>query len=337
LLPGTDKGYPYRPASAVILLDQDQLLQEFRRAFGRAKGTVRLQNGQAEIRFVQKNYFDGCVRMKQNRTFSFGKNWKRFLTSLDEDRVRLAEESLAEFLNQSDLRGRSFLDVGCGSGLFSQAALNLGADRIVSFDADPFSVECCKYMRTRANSPEHWEIHEGSVLDRTFLGSLGTFDIVYAWGVLHHTGKMWEAIGNSAELVAAEGLYYIALYNKIVARDGGPSWIHPFWLTVKRTYNGHPAVGKYLLEPLALGAYLGMVLARLENPVTHIRNYRSNRGMSWRTDATDWLGGYPFEVAAPEAVSRFFRNRGLVLDRVKTAGGQLGCNEFVFRNRKRVA
>lgn len=152
--------------------------------------------------------------MNQNRTFAFGKNWQRFLTSLDEDRVRRAEESLTEFMNLPDLHGMSFLDIGCGSGLFSQAALNLGVDRIVSFDADPFSVECCKYLQARANSPEHWEIHQGSVLDRDFLGSLGTFDIVYAWGVLHHTGKMWEAIGNSAELIAPGGFYYTRFTTK---------------------------------------------------------------------------------------------------------------------------
>jgi 2-polyprenyl-3-methyl-5-hydroxy-6-metoxy-1,4-benzoquinol methylase len=270
--------------------------------------------------------------MTQYDTFSFGKNWQRFLNSLDEDRVRIARESLVDFINLPDLRGKSFLDIGCGSGLFSQAALDLGADRVVSFDADPFSVECCRYLHAQANAPKHWEIQEGSVLDKAFLRSLGTFDIVYAWGVLHHTGKMWEAIANSAELVAAGGLHYIALYNKITARNGSASWIHPFWLTVKQTYNAHPAVGKYVLEPLALGAYVGMVLARFENPVTHIRNYRSNRGMSWRTDATDWLGGYPYEFATVEEVFKFIKGKfpDFNLVNIKTTSGR-GLNWFLFQ------
>jgi hypothetical protein len=48
-------------------------------------------------------------------------------------------------------------------------------------------------------------------------------------------------------------------------------------------------------------------------------------------DLVDWIGGYPFEVSTPEAVFDFVRARGFQLQRLKTCGGGLGCNEFVFR------
>jgi 2-polyprenyl-3-methyl-5-hydroxy-6-metoxy-1,4-benzoquinol methylase len=270
--------------------------------------------------------------MEHKQTFSFGRNWQTFLEGFDDERVKIAEASLIDFLGMPDLRGNSFLDVGCGSGLFSYAAFSLGAQRIVSFDLDPFSVECCKYLRARVNNPAHWEVCEGSVLDRGFLSGLGTFDIVYSWGVLHHTGHMWDAIEQSAALVNPGGHYYIAIYNKILARNGSTSWIHPFWLKVKTIYNTYPALGTYILEPLAMTAYLAIVVARGENPIAHIRNYKSHRGMSWRTDATDWLGGYPYEFATVEEVFKFIKGKfpDFNLVNVKVTSGR-GLNWYLFK------
>jgi hypothetical protein len=49
----------------------------------------------------------------------------------------------------------------------------------------------------------------------------------------------------------------------------------------------------------------------------------------WR-DLIDWVGGYPFEVAKPEAILDFYLRRGFTLKRLVTCGGSLGCNEYVF-------
>ncbi len=52
--------------------------------------------------------------------------------------------------------------------------------------------------------------------------------------------------------------------------------------------------------------------------------------MSYFTDLLDWLGGYPFEVARPEDIFDFFRARGFEMVKLRTVGGGLGNNEFVF-------
>lgn len=269
--------------------------------------------------------------MADQPTFSFGRNWQEFLSSIDEDRIALASESLTGFLGMPSLKGKTFLDIGCGSGLFSLAAFRLGAERIVSFDLDPFSVECCKHLHGISGRPPHWEICSGSALDEGFLESLGTFDIVYSWGVLHHTGRMWDAIANAARRVNPGGHCYLALYNKIVTRSGYVAWIHPFWLKVKTLYNRYPALGSYVFLPLALTAYVAIVLVQFRNPVTQIRNYRSARGMSWVTDAKDWLGGLPYEFATVEEVFTFVKSRfpDFNLVNIKTTGGR-GCNWYLF-------
>lgn len=270
--------------------------------------------------------------MHEQAVFSFGKNWENFLRSFDDQRVRIAQSSLSEFLNLDNLEGKSFLDVGCGSGLFSYAAFDLKADRIVSFDVDPVCVECCTRLRARAGEPDNWDVRQGSILDREFISRLGAFDIVYAWGVLHHTGRMWDAIDHAADLVKPGGYYYLAIYNRILTRNGTTSWIHRFWLRVKKLYNAHPRLGSFVLEPLAMAAYLAMVIARGENPVTHVKAYRSHRGMSWRTDATDWLGGYPYEFATVEEIFKFIRNRhpDFNLVNIKVTSGR-GLNWYLFR------
>src|SRR5436305_7602592 len=143
--------------------------------------------------------------------FEFGENWARFLELLDDGRIARAEESLKAMLEVESLAGRSFLDIGSGSGLFSLAARRLGA-RVHSFDFDPQSVACTRELRRRFfNEDPTWTIDEASALDEDYVRALGLFDVVYSWGVLHHTGQMWRALENARLPVAAGGKLFIAI------------------------------------------------------------------------------------------------------------------------------
>lgn len=262
--------------------------------------------------------------------FSFGKNWRYYVENfLTPEREAKAQASIRRFLERDDLRGMSFLDVGCGSGIFSLAAHRLGAARITSFDLDPFSVKCCEAMREKAGNPAEWRIEHGSVLDRDFLSRLEPADLVYAWGSLHHTGSMWEALRNSGALVCPGGLFFLAIYNRV---DGRLS--SEYWLRLKRFYNRAPAPVKRLLE---IRHYVrhGILpqIIRLRNPAAFLREYESRRGMSYWVDIRDWLGGYPYEYASADEVFRFCsRELNMELVNLKTTNGA-GTNEFLFRKR----
>jgi SAM-dependent methyltransferase len=259
--------------------------------------------------------------------FEFGKNWTRFLPVVDDDRILRAEQSLKQMLQVDDLRGKTFLDIGSGSGLFSLAACRLGA-RVHSFDYDPQSVACTKELRRRYSFDESkWTVEQGSVLDISYLNSLGKYDIVLSWGVLHHTGAMWQAFDNVAGLVAERGRLFIAIYN-----DQGTS--SRYWSTVKRIYNSLPNPFRFLVLWPAFVRLWGPTTFRdfvRGRPFHTWRTYSKNeRGMSpWR-DVVDWVGGYPFEVAKPEEVVTFFGKRGFFLLKFKTCGVGHGCNEFVL-------
>jgi 2-polyprenyl-3-methyl-5-hydroxy-6-metoxy-1,4-benzoquinol methylase len=270
-----------------------------------------------------------AAEVAQGQRFEFGKNWTWFLTTLTDARIEQAVHSLQEMLGTSDLKRARFLDIGSGSGLFSLAARRLGA-RVHSLDYDPHSVACTRELRRRyfPADPE-WIVESGSALDEAYIRSLGEFDVVYSWGVLHHTGQMRAALANAAIPVAAGGKLFIAIYND----QGTPS---RRWTKVKRAYNALPKPLRFLVVwPSFWTLYwrpLTKDFLRL-HPFQTIRDYGKERGMSLWRDLIDWVGGYPFEVAKPEEIFDFYRAHGFTLIRLRTCAGTLGCNEFVFEKR----
>ncbi len=265
--------------------------------------------------------------------FEFGENWSRFLSTLDEAKVAKAEESLKAMLEIRDLAGKSFLDIGSGSGLFSLAARRLGA-RVHSLDYDPSSVACTTELRRRFfNGDASWVVQEGSALDEEYVRSLGSFDVVYSWGVLHHTGDMWRALANAALPVAGDGKLFVAIYNDTGSQSARWKWI-------KKTYNRlprfiRPSFALAMMAPEEAKAMLrSLVLLKPSEYAHRWTRYDEQRGMSRWHDIVDWVGGHPYEVAKPEEIFDFYRERGFNLTKMKCGGVGLGCNEFVFEKQR---
>jgi 2-polyprenyl-3-methyl-5-hydroxy-6-metoxy-1,4-benzoquinol methylase len=261
--------------------------------------------------------------------FSFGRNWKSFLKVLNAARINEAERSLQEMLGLNHLKGISFLDVGSGSGLFSLAAVRLGA-RVHSFDYDLESVGCTKVLKQQFAGPgSEWIVEEGSVLDSEFIARLGQYNVVYSWGVLHHTGDLWRAIENTTRCVAPKGQLYLAIYN-----DQG--LISKAWKCIKRLYCSSIFL-RIILVPLFFTAFflVGLVsdILRLKNPAGRYRDHVKHRGMSLCHDWLDWLGGYPYEPAAPERVIDFVEKQGFSLVRLKPPVIGFGNNQYLFVKR----
>ena len=252
-----------------------------------------------------------------NRRFAFGRNWQGFSRVVDEERISQATRSLQELLARKELRGMTFLDIGCGCGVFSLAARNMGA-RVHAFDYDADAVACAKELKRKYREGDaDWVIERGSVLDRDYIDRLGRFDVVYSWGVLHHTGDMGRAIENAQVCVDDGGKLFIAIYN-----DQG--WISRYWTLVKRAYNSN-WVFRWLVFTMHVPYFCAYAAAK------RLVRGRVRRGMSIWYDMFDWLGGYPFEVSRPENVIESVRQGGLELRSMTTCGGKGGCNEFVFQ------
>jgi predicted RNA methylase len=252
--------------------------------------------------------------------FEFGENWKSFSEMLNEERIRDAEQSITGLLAAERISGRSFLDIGCGSGLFAIAAARLGASPVIGLDVDSESV-----LTSRQNN-QHWcpqqslRFEQLSVLDDAGMSQLPLVDIAYAWGSLHHTGNMRKAIHNAAEKVKPGGFFVIAIYNRHVTS--------PVWLVIKRLYNALGKNGRkamvFIMTPVIA---LAKFLATGKNP------FQPRRGMDMKHNVIDWVGGYPYEYASIQEMTAILENENMVVEKAIQANVPTGCNEFICKKK----
>lgn len=259
-------------------------------------------------------------KMQDERiTFSFGQNWRSYVDTVTATSIQGAMDAITEWLPPENIAGTSVLDIGCGSGIHSLCFQQLGAANVTSIDVDPKSIEASRVLWEKAGRPANWKIVQGSILDRDFVAGLGTHDIVYSWGVLHHTGAMWEAIANASTLVRRNGLFWIALYVK------GPKY--PEHLALKQKYNRASKLGKKIMVWKFIGNIKRERRRAGLNPSSW--NQQHERGMDVYHDVIDWLGGLPYEVASKEEIVEFCAQRGFVLQNIKELP-EGGNNTYLF-------
>lgn len=273
--------------------------------------------------------------MSTERPFEFGENWADFVRSVNPDRLAAAETALKcllpELSSWTGSRPPTFLDIGCGSGLHSVAAVLAGAE-VIAFDVDRKSVAATRDLAQQLGLSEKLRVFERSILD-DLQEEFGTFDFVYSWGVLHHTGDVWRAIGNAGNLLSRKttSRLALALYR--------PTRLDRFWVWEKRAYVRGGRFRKGLLENSAMVAWDALRLRHGTTPRAYRSDYWIRRGMSFRHDLRDWLGGYPYEAVGRDELIDFLSRRGLVPERefvafpsaVPWGVGGSGCDEFVFR------
>lgn len=263
--------------------------------------------------------------------FSFGQNWSSYLSVVGDEHKTQAVQGLAQLITPEEISSKRFLDIGCGSGMSMLAALTLGASEVHGVDIDPDSANTATELLSKQAAGKKWSVENRSVFNLN-PDKDGTFDIVHSWGVLHHTGDMEGALRSAAALVAPNGLFVIALYRKTPLCD--------LWRIEKQAYTNAPAPLQAAMRAVYKAIYALGLCATGRNPVTYIRNYKSNRGMNWDHDVHDWLGGYPYESVTPEEVGTFMHAHGFEMVRSNTkaanVGGLLGthCDEFVARRTK---
>ncbi|HBD95957.1 MAG: Methyltransferase family protein [Candidatus Collierbacteria bacterium GW2011_GWE1_46_18] len=260
--------------------------------------------------------------------FSFGKNWSDFLSKISTDQIKSSERSLTRLVPKKLIVNKSFIDMGCGSGLFSLAAYKLGASKIVSVDVDKYSVNCALELKKTCNNPSFWSIVCGSILNNDFIKSLGKYDIVYSWGVLHHTGNMYKAFNNILYLCKNGGILVLAVYNNNHGKNAIFSGSSNTWHKIKKIYNNSDKFFKSIIELLYYVWFFVGYIITLRNPFLYIKKY-NERGMNFYTDVKDWLGGYPYEYATPDELINFFSQHRLYVKKIISTDN-LGCHQIVF-------
>jgi 2-polyprenyl-6-hydroxyphenyl methylase/3-demethylubiquinone-9 3-methyltransferase len=256
--------------------------------------------------------------------FEFGENWEAYAKTIDQSRIDSAVVGLQR-LFPDGIGGKTFLDIGCGSGIHALAALQMGAASVAAVDIDEISVRTTQALLAKHAPGANWTASVKSVFDLS--PGLGTFDIVYSWGVLHHTGDMWRAIETAAKMVAPNGLYAIAIYTK--------SPISRFWQREKAVYSRSPKFFQWVVRMIYMGAFLAYLPTTNYKPISFVRNYKASRGMNFSINVHDWLGGYPYDAASPLEIRTALTRIGLVevasFPIEATSGWSEACSEYVFR------
>lgn len=260
-----------------------------------------------------------------DKRFEFGDNWLSFIQkNYSQEKVEISQKHILSFMGREDLNGLTFLDIGCGSGLHSIAALKAGASSVHGFDYDPKSVAATRYIQGQEHGFNNWTVEQGSVLDESYMNSLPQYDIVYSWGVLHHTGDVWRAIQNAAARVSPGGLFYIALYSADVQVDPPPQ----FWLDVKQKYVSSGWLARRFMDLWYVWRFqMNRNPLHLVSFLKRMREHKKTRGMNIFTDIRDWLGGWPMEFVYDADAVKFCEGLGFQLEKIKTGEA---CTEFLF-------
>lgn len=226
-----------------------------------------------------------------NGDFSFGYNWLDFVRNrLTENIISSHQNNLKEIYDKIgiDLAGKSLFDIGCGSGLSSLSFQRLGCNKIISLDIDQYSVQASNLTKEKfSRNPSEWQIHQGSILDISVVED-ESMDVVYSWGVLHHTGDMWNALRKAVRPVKKGGLFHVALYRS------GPNYTTHLEEKFKFKFADRES--------------------KLHTLFKRKKGFKGSfdvneRGMNKFHDSLDWLGGIPYEVCDPEILESWLKDR----------------------------
>jgi SAM-dependent methyltransferase/uncharacterized protein YbaR (Trm112 family) len=161
----------------------------------------------------------------EGHTSHFGVQWKLFAkTQLDSVSGQpISRDRWLRFTgwDPEDVRGRTVLDVGCGSGRFAEVALSFGA-RVVAFDYS-LSVDAC--FENLGGHPR-LDVVQADVYRLPFAAE--SFDFVYCLGVLQHTPDVKKAFMALPRQLRPGGQLAVDLYPKLWL-----NWLWPkYWLRV---------------------------------------------------------------------------------------------------------
>ncbi len=221
------------------------------------------------------------------------------------------------FYSAEEVQGKSVLDAGCGTGIFSIIFSNNGAGHVTGIDISEGSLKTAKNLKEKFNL-SHTEFLQQDMLVLPFPDEI--FDIVWAWGTVHHTTDPFRAIEELIRVLKPGGSILLAVYKR-----------------TRLTFI-HEIIRKTLLRtPQKTWKMLGKILAFFLSPVVFLfkKREKSRQGEKLEELIIDWYFVPIRHYYRPEEIEHFLEEKGLSIEEYLPASGRFdSTSNFIFKARK---
>lgn len=107
-------------------------------------------------------------------------------------------------------RGKKVMDAGCGRGRWTYGFGKLGVGSCTSFDISENGIDATKSVAGEFG--DHFTVCKRNILDA--LDFADDYDMVWCYGVLHHTGDTYGGFHNLIRHVKPGGYFFFMLYGE---------------------------------------------------------------------------------------------------------------------------
>ncbi|MGB8953166.1 MAG: methyltransferase domain-containing protein [Candidatus Aminicenantales bacterium] len=228
-----------------------------------------------------------------------------------------SEKHWGLFYSAEEVKGRTVLDAGCGTGIFSIIFARNGAEKVVGIDISPGSLQTAQSLKEKFGL-RNAEFRKQDMLKLPF--GEETFDIVWAWGTVHHTTDPFGAIEELTKVLRTGGSLLLAVYRR-----------------TKLTFI-HEAIRKTLVRtPRKTWTALSKILAFFLGPVVFFfkKREKSRKGEKLEELILDWYFVPIRHYYTSEEIESFLKSRGLAVEKFLPASGRFNStSNFIFKARK---
>ena len=228
-----------------------------------------------------------------------------------------SEKHLEIFFSDKEIKDKKILDAGCGTGIFSVIFANKGAARVLGTDISQGSLETAGSLKKKFNL-QNVEFSEEDMLQLPFEDN--TFDIVWAWGTVHHTSNPFKAIDELTRVLKKGGSILLAVYKR-----------------TKLTFI-HEIIRKILIKtPKKSWTALSKIFAFFLAPVIFLfkKREKSRKGEKLEELILDWYFVPLRHYYYPEEIKNFLEEKSFMVEKFLPASGRFdSTSNFIIKARK---
>ncbi len=238
--------------------------------------------------------------------------WTEYLPEYEE-----TEKHWRIFFTPEEVRDRSVLDAGCGTGIFSAIFANQGASRVTGIDISKGSLGTARGLKEKFGL-DAAEFLQQDMLELPFADA--SFDIVWAWGTVHHTTDPFRAIDQLIRVLKPGGALLLAVYTR-----------------TRLTFL-HEIIRKILVRtPRRSWTFLSKVMAFFLTPVVFFfkKREKSRKGEKLEELILDWYFVPIRSYYRPEEIQEYLEGKGFAIEIFLPASGRFdSTSNFIFKARK---